>query len=347
MIKVANIMLSRGLGGIEQVFLDYDHALRIQNAKVVSIFHPKAQIASRLKGHCKALRAFSQYDLLAALKLRNFVRQEDINVVITHGNRAARIAQLARLDVPVISVSHNYKYRPLRKSQSIIAITDQMRDEIVSSGYPKGRCYKLNNPICPPSDLQLQLKPFFNPPVIGFMGRFVAKKGVVQLLLALKILQARGLKFRAIIAGDGPQAGEIAALYRDLQLGGDVEIRPWVDDKESFFEELDIMVVPSIEEPFGVVILEAFIHSKPVVSTMVAGPMEIITNGHNGRLIEPGNPEKLADALAELLQNEELAHNFAMQGFKRAGDFDILSFSRALQRIIEEVKYKYILESSR
>lgn len=345
MIKVANIMLGKAMGGIEQVFLDYDRALRIQNESVVSICHPKAVVRDSLTSSHLTLRALSQFDVFAAMRLKLMLMKMGVNVIITHGNRGARIAQLSNSGMNLISVSHNYNFKPLLKSDTIIAITDHMRDDIIAHKFPIKRVHRLYNPIYLGDDVMLNIKPIGKIPVIGFMGRMVPKKGADVLLRALRLLADRGIKFKAKIAGSGPEEDRLKRLHVELKLGSNVELLPWVSDKAAFFESIDVFVVPSLEEPFGVVILEAFAHSKPVIATRVSGPLEIIQHGVNGLLVAQGNEAELADAISQLLANKKLTNEISMEGFKRVGDFDILGFSRSLQRIVEESYYNHLMKS--
>ena len=127
-------MFAKGLGGVEQVFLDYDHALKIHNKQSVSIIHPDSSVKSKISGNYFELRTFSRFDWFTAIKLKKFIKDNKIDLLITHGNRAANIAQKACLGkIPIISVVHNYKFKPLLKSDYLISITDDLKRKLIEA----------------------------------------------------------------------------------------------------------------------------------------------------------------------------------------------------------------------
>src|SRR5690606_14555844 len=76
----------------------------------------------------------------------------------------------------------------------------------------------------------------------------------------------------------------------------------WVEDKAAFFDAIDLFVLPSLHEPFGIVLLEAFAHGVPAVTTETEGPREIVTAGE-ALPVPAGAPERLALAIQALLDD--------------------------------------------
>jgi len=76
-------------------------------------------------------------------------------------------------------------------------------------------------------------------------------------------------------------------------------------------------VLPSLEEPFGLVLLEAMALKRPIVATAVGGPLEIVADGVTGRLVPPAAPELFAAALQELLASPDLCRRMGEQGYSR------------------------------
>jgi glycosyltransferase involved in cell wall biosynthesis len=167
-----------------------------------------------------------------------------------------------------------------------------------------------------------------SPVVIGALGRFNHEKGFDILLQALHILsQAEPqLPWRLRLAGSGALDGKLRALARDLAIDRLVEFPGWISDKESFFSSIDIFVLPSRDESFGIVLLEAMKYSVPIVATRTTGPLEIIDDGVHGLLTDPDNPQALAMRLHELIGDPVLAAGMADRAFHRAREH----FSRAV-----------------
>jgi glycosyltransferase involved in cell wall biosynthesis len=151
-------------------------------------------------------------------------------------------------------------------------------------------------------------------PVIGALGRFVPKKGFADLIEALARLRARGYRFEARLAGSGPEEAELRALAGRFGIEDRLRFLGWITDKRSFFEALDLLCVPSREEPFGIVVLEGMAHARATIATAVAGPREIIHHGSDGLLVPPAAPEALADAIGHLLDEPARRQALARAG---------------------------------
>jgi glycosyltransferase involved in cell wall biosynthesis len=90
----------------------------------------------------------------------------------------------------------------------------------------------------------------------------------------------------------------------------------WIEDKQTFFGALDLACVPSREEPFGIVVLEAMAHGRAMIATDVAGPREIISHGIDGLLVPRAEPPALAAALASLLDDPARRRALAAAGLE-------------------------------
>lgn len=159
------------------------------------------------------------------------------------------------------------------------------------------------------------------PPVIGTMGRFDPMKGFPHLIEALSILKKEGIAFRAVIGGDddGSYAGEKARIKqktKSFALEDDIFFPGWIKDKNKFFEMIDIFVLPSVLEPFGIVLLEAMMHSKPIVSSDAEGPAEIFAGTKAALLYPRESPARLAEQLKMVLADTSLAEDMARNGYQ-------------------------------
>jgi D-inositol-3-phosphate glycosyltransferase len=78
-----------------------------------------------------------------------------------------------------------------------------------------------------------------------------------------------------------------------------------VDDAAGLMRRFDVLVAPSHQEPFGTVLAEAMAVGTPVVATRVGGMAEVVQDGVTGRLVEPGDPVALAEAVREVLSRRD------------------------------------------
>jgi glycosyltransferase involved in cell wall biosynthesis len=142
----------------------------------------------------------------------------------------------------------------------------------------------------------------------------VPKKGFSDLIEALAELASRGYRFEARIGGDGREKKYLKALSTRLRLNNRVRFLGWVENKRAFFEAVDLVCVPSREEPFGIVVLEAMAHGRATIATDAAGPREIIRSGVDGLLVPRAEPQALAAAIADLLDRPERRWGLAEAG---------------------------------
>jgi glycosyltransferase involved in cell wall biosynthesis len=158
---------------------------------------------------------------------------------------------------------------------------------------------------------------YHNPIVIGAMSRFVKKKGIDILLQSVAQLTAQHYDVRVIIAGNGEEKDNLIRLVKDLQLEQCVSFVGWVEDKEKFFNEIDIFCLPSLHEPFGIILLEAMANAIPIIATSVEGPSEIMRSRQDGLLCIPGSFSELATKIAYMLINPLDAKKYAESAYYR------------------------------
>ncbi|GAB2177301.1 glycosyltransferase family 4 protein [Dongia sp. agr-C8] len=145
------------------------------------------------------------------------------------------------------------------------------------------------------------------PPEILFLGRLGERKGVPVLVKALGLLSARGLDWRAVIAGDGDAAPYRAEVER-LGLAGRVTFPGWLGEPEAHahLSRAAVLVLPSEAEGLPMAVVEAFAWGVPVISTPVGSTPDILHDGIEGLMIPVGDAEALAGALQRLIADPAL-----------------------------------------
>ncbi len=141
---------------------------------------------------------------------------------------------------------------------------------------------------------------------IGTMGRLAKEKGLEYLIKTIKILKDQNHSVELIIAGDGELKQELENLTKSLNLDEEVKFIGWTNNKEKFFSSIDIFCLSSLEETFGIVLLEAMKYGKPIISSNCDGPKIIIKNEVSGILVDKKSPEQIAAAILKLKNNPEL-----------------------------------------
>ena len=304
MLRVLNVMLGKGLGGIEQASLDHAQALTLQGAEVLTVLSPGAAIEPAFRAlemPVVSLRNLGAWDWLARRRLHAQWRNAGSALALAHGNRA--LSLLAGGPGQVISVIHNYRLQHLSRADAVIAVTPALARRAETLGFPPARVLTLSNMLAaiPP----LEARAANDPPVIGALGRFVAKKGFASFLQALALLRERGVPFRAVLGGAGEEGHALRALAASLELTRHLRWPGWVEDKPAFYRSLDVLCLPSLEEPFGIVLLEAFAHGVPVVTSDAEGPQQIVDGRDTAVVYPKESPAALAAALEALLADPD------------------------------------------
>lgn len=143
-------------------------------------------------------------------------------------------------------------------------------------------------------------------PVFLFVGHLVRRKGLHLLLEACAILQKQGYSDYTLLAvGDGPQREELEVFIRNHDLEERVKLlgRLDYDRLGAYFRKADVFVLPTLEDTWGMVVLEAMLFGKPVLCSKWAGTAEMMIDGENGYVFDPHQPEKLAELMHWFMNN--------------------------------------------
>lgn len=345
-MHIVNAMFGRGLGGIEQAFIDYAEALLERGHEVTLILRPDAKVMPQAQALKKQFpktrivpfRNFGLWDMFAVAQLNRKLAALRPNAIITHGGRASSLLRKAAgKSFPVVSLAHNYSIARLVGSTAIFAITNDIAKKAVELGQPKKAVYHMPNMIRLPAGITPR-KALRLPVTIGSMGRFVEKKGFADFIQALAILKERHIPFNAVLGGTGTEKSKLLALAKTKGVIDQLTFLGWVKDKSNFFESLDIFVLPSLHEPFGIVLIEAFAHGVPVVTTDSEGPMEIATHGKNALITPKGNAQALADAIAAMVVDSVNASRIAKAGLETVkANYDISIVGKKIEEALLNV----------
>jgi|GEM_PF-342580 len=318
-MKILNIMLSRDLGGIQQVFLDYDKMLKMHDIDVVNVTSIYAQINHTITPNYM-LPNLGNWDWFSIIYLKYIISQTKPDIIIAHGGRATKFCFHAKNNkIPMVGVIHSGKLKWVNKSDYIIALTKSMYTKVYEAGIDVSRLTILPNAIDTSTRkydaIGHESPRHKNLITIGAMARFVPKKGIDVFIKSLALLRAKGVEFNAIIGGVGPEETNIKALVKKYNLKNHVKFIGWVRDKKEFFDQIDIFCAPSLVEPFGVIVLEAMLFDKPIIAAEAEGPKEIIAHMKDGILVPIGSAQDLAEAIDELGDNKALRSSLTDTAF--------------------------------
>jgi len=302
----------------------------------------------------------SRFSMKSICEIRDFILNEKIDVVHTHGYRCNLYGRLACLSTEISNLAtvhvslYDYVDTPswLRRAYLLIekatsplasiyiCISDAMRDDFRSLGIRDEKLIVIQNgvdleifyPRESSANLYDELRIGSHRPVIGTAGRMVTEKGQIHLIEALPYLLDRWPELRCLMIGTGPLMDDLKKRVAALGLS-ETCIFPGVRmDMPDMYPLLDLFVLPSLREPFGLVLLEAMASNIPVIATAAGGPMDFIRSGVNGILVPPADPIKLAEQIDMMLSNPDRSRTFAKRGYETIkSSFDIRKTVRKIE----------------
>jgi glycosyltransferase involved in cell wall biosynthesis len=193
----------------------------------------------------------------------------------------------------------------LARAALVLALSEAWRATLQQIS-PQARIEVLMNavPLPPPDGMPAPSRQ----PTLLFFGEIARHKGVFGLAQAFARVADALPELRLIYAGTGSGVEETRRLVEQFRLSGRVKFTGWLqaERKRTTLAGATIFVLPSFVEGMPMALLEAMSYGLPVIATPVGGVPEIVTHGHDGILVPPGDVEALAAAIARLTNDPEL-----------------------------------------
>jgi glycosyltransferase involved in cell wall biosynthesis len=142
--------------------------------------------------------------------------------------------------------------------------------------------------------------------IVLFVGRLSKQKNVQLLLKAFKVLNEEYPHTKLWIIGEGEEEKKLKQLTHELMLNNKVVFWGAKNEIDSWMKKANVLVLPSIFEGFGLVILEAFKNKLPVIASDIEGPQELIAHNQRGFLFETNNLAKLVECLCLVINHRNL-----------------------------------------
>jgi glycosyltransferase involved in cell wall biosynthesis len=227
----------------------------------------------------------------------------------------------------------------LKNADAVIALTSDMKRDlseiytghisVIPNGIELDKFTGLSR-----QESRVRLKISGENRVILFVGRLRPQKNVACLINAMKIIVEHNPKTKLLIIGDGQEEEELKGLTKKLNLGEYIEFVGKVPHEKIpvYMSVADVFILPSLFEGLPNVILEAMAAGLPVVVTRVSGLWEIVIDGVNGFLVEPGVPEQISDKALLLLENDELRERMASENKRNVVEY---TWPSTVQKIID------------
>ena len=290
-------------------------------------------------------------DLVATLRLAWLIRRERPDILHTHTAKAGTVGRVAALlagrHAPpiVVHTFHGHVLRgyfgPLRSrlfrllerwlaahTTALIAVSPQVRDDLVSLGVAPPERFavirlgiELDERVACGQNGRLESRRYLGIPTdrfaVGWIGRMTAVKRTDDVLVAFKRLRDEGVDAVLCMVGDGPDREQLERRAHELGVVRDTLFLGYQKDVAPFYAAFDALVLPSSNEGTPVSAIEALAAGRPVVATRVGGVPDVVQEGEDGFLVEPGATDELADRLAQLARDPALRDRMGRAGRER------------------------------
>lgn len=361
-ITVAQCVFDLGHGGAQQVVYSLVRGRdRSRFNSMVYAFHDGA-LAASLRSAGERVNILPQkmpfLDPFLSRRLLDSFRKEKVHVVHTHlfgadlhAGLAARCAGLPAV-MTVHSDRHdNWRQRLLaslvfRGFDRIVAVGGRVADSLTFS-WPSvsSKLQLIHNGVEDPAGAEIPSVPLrsllnmsHGETLIGTVGRLAPEKDHVNLVRAFRIVLAQEKSLRLVIVGEGPMRRLIEDEVASAGLTGCVHLPGSLPHISALISAFDLFVLPSLREGLPLSLLEAMTAGLPCIATPVGSVGEVIQDGVTGRLVSPGEPQDLADAILGLLRNPEERAQLAARGRELAlREYGASRMVAAYERLYEEL----------
>jgi glycosyltransferase involved in cell wall biosynthesis len=345
-MNILQLISSGGMYGAEAMLVNLASSLEQLGCRcVVGVFanqhRPHTEIAERARARgltVELVHCGGRLDRRALARIRKIIQERHIEIVHTHGYKAAVYGYLAtrKSEVARVATCHNWPNKALHmqmyawvervilgRFQRIVAVSEPVAKML-------GRFVRRDNLLVIANGIDVECFSHAVPTlsevlpgkrhVVAMVGRLVPGKGPEVLLYAARSLLCAHPNVAVVFVGDGPCKDSLQHLAYEMGVASSVVFAGERNDMPGVYASLDVLVLPSLDEGMPMTVLEAMAAGKPVVASNVGGISKAVVHGETGLLVPAGQVAALAQAISRLLTDRQLAVTLGNAGRKRAAE---------------------------
>ncbi|NQT26861.1 glycosyltransferase family 4 protein [candidate division KSB1 bacterium] len=328
-------------GGGEIWLLRAMHALSERGHKVCLICRPNVPLEIRAKNAgftVHTIRMRGDFDPYIIFRIMQILRRFRAEVVCTNMDKELRLGGLAArfAGVKAIVPRRGSDY-PLKNTLVYRWSYCSIADGIIANSQSTKQTLLKNAPWLDPEKIRviyngIDVRPFQSPPeidlresfnipkdrfLIGFVGLLDERKGVPNLMAAFKLVLKETQNAHLLLAGEGQLETSLREQSRSFR--ENVTFVGFRDDIHEIMKGIDVLVLPSLWEGFGIVLIEAMAAGTPVITTQISNMPEIVTHRHDGFLVPVNDPSALKEMILRLLSDKSLRDQIGRNGQQTVG----------------------------
>jgi glycosyltransferase involved in cell wall biosynthesis len=332
------------------------HVARQRGARIVTLPHLAREVSPL-------------NDLLAVRHLAKLIRAERPQILHTHTAKAGAVGRVAALlagDARPPIVVHTFHghvlrgyfnpaatlmFRTLERwlasvTTRLIAVSPEVRDDLVRLGVAPREKFtvirlgiELDERVGADEEARRETRRRMGIApdafVVGWVGRMTAVKRTDDVLLAFKGVLDRDVDAWLCLIGDGPDRPRLERRAHDLGIVRRCLFVGYQDDVAPYYEAIDALLLPSVNEGTPVSVIEALAAERPAVATRVGGVPDVVRDGVDGYLVDVGDADTLAERLVELAGDPGKRDAMGREGRKRVLE------RYAVDRLVDDVDVLY------
>ena len=322
---ILNIVIAKVWGGGEQYVYDTAKAMHQLGNKVYVVVDFRNKDMQEKFSEVATVVTSDLYGV-AGLKsiciLSKFIKEKGINIINCHSGHAMLLAMLLKklTNIKLVMFKHNampakfdFYHKWQRKvTDAFICVSRLVYEKQIEKleENEKRKFHLVYNGININKFQRINKKKNNKNYVIGYAGRIAKNKGIDILLEAVEQLIKKYPKIKLVIAGSDEHKylKKVELFIKNNGLTGNVEYVGYLNDMKTFYDKLDLFVLPSVvSEAFGLVLCEAMYCGLPVITTDSGAQKEIIDNEINGLIVQKNDVNSLIDAIERIYFDREFA----------------------------------------
>jgi glycosyltransferase involved in cell wall biosynthesis len=352
-MKILHIIDHLGLGGAQRLLKEFFESYEGQHDLYLCSLRTKQKEFNINCDNIWINQSNSKYSFSALIKLKKLIRNESFDILHCHLFKSKVFGWiLKKIYFPNIKLIFHEHGQILRKGilyKSFLKLASKEVDLViaVSKTTKKSLLHKTNlnddkvkvlynfvNSSRFKKDKGEQAKNKDGKFIIGFVGRLSKVKNCKTFIKSLKHLD---FHFEALIAGVGSEEKELKELTNDLKLEDRVRFLGFVKKIEEIYSKLDLLVIPSLLEPFGLVALEAQTLGIPIVCSKIPTFKEIYKNKENCLFFNTKDHKDLAKKINYLKSNESLIKKLKKNSIDNAKKYKLQNYVKKMNKIYEKI----------
>lgn len=291
---------------------------------------------------CYVIPTSSPFDIRVYKKIRSLIIKENIQIIHTHGSRAAsNVAFVAkRMHIPLIYTVHGWSFHQdqpklikavrafsekilCKLSQETICVSESNRktgEEVFGLKNARvienGINLKKFNPNNNFTNIRKEFNFSDNDFIIGFIGRVTLQKAPIDFIESISIANKKDSRIKAIFVGEGDMLDKSKEAMKEHNLEDIIQIHPFRNDIPDVLHSIDVFCLPSLWEGLSIALIEAMAMKKAIVATPTDGTKEVIVHNANGLICSFNNPEELAKHYVTYLHNPHFTATAGNNAYK-------------------------------